>query len=245
MGTPSPPPVDARHPRRPVVVFVLGGPGAGKGTQCSRISDEFGFVHISAGDCLREERNSPNSQYGSMINKHIKEGSIVPVEVTVELLINKMKASGWEKSKFLIDGFPRNQNNLDGWQAAMKSPPSDHQSTTTTTPADHQPTDGSGTVCSLGESIADVRLCLFFDCEEKEMERRLLERGTASGRVDDNPETIRKRFNTFVCETMPIADYFTNCGKLERINAMQPIHDVWTDVRKLFYQQQHHNHWGI
>jgi len=47
---------------KPNVIFVLGGPGAGKGTQCARIVDQFGHVHLSAGDLLREERAKPGSE---------------------------------------------------------------------------------------------------------------------------------------------------------------------------------------
>ncbi|CAL9750643.1 unnamed protein product [Musa acuminata subsp. burmannicoides] len=67
------------------VVFVLGGPGSGKGTQCAKIVENFGFTHLSAGDLLRAEIKS-GSENGSMISSMIKEGKIVPSEVTVELL---------------------------------------------------------------------------------------------------------------------------------------------------------------
>ena len=85
-----------------------GGPGSGKGTQCSKIVDEFGFVHLSAGDLLRAEINS-GSANGNMIKAMIKEGTIVPAEVTVKLLQKAMESSG--QDKFLIDGFPRNEEN--------------------------------------------------------------------------------------------------------------------------------------
>ena len=65
-----------------IVVFVLGGPGSGKGTNCARIVSKFGYVHLSAGDLLREERAS-GSQLADMINTFIKEGKIVPAEVTI------------------------------------------------------------------------------------------------------------------------------------------------------------------
>lgn len=64
----------------PIVVFVLGGPGSGKGTNCARIVSKFGYVHLSAGDLLREERAS-GSALADMINTFIKEGKIVPAEV--------------------------------------------------------------------------------------------------------------------------------------------------------------------
>lgn len=99
------------------VIFVLGGPGAGKGTQCENIVREFGYVHLSAGDLLREERQRTGSQFGEEIDTHIKNGTIVPVQITCSLLKRAMESSG--KDRFLIDGFPRNQDNLDGWNKEM------------------------------------------------------------------------------------------------------------------------------
>uniref|UniRef100_A0A0B7BHI0 UMP-CMP kinase n=1 Tax=Arion vulgaris TaxID=1028688 RepID=A0A0B7BHI0_9EUPU len=99
------------------VVFVLGGPGAGKGTQCERIQQEFGFKHLSAGDLLREERLHADSEFGAVIEKHIKDGSIVPVKITCSLLRREMEKS--QSNNFLIDGFPRNRDNLDGWNGEM------------------------------------------------------------------------------------------------------------------------------
>lgn len=75
---------------KPNVVFVLGAPGAGKGTQCERIVNEYGYVHLSAGDLLRAERNRPGSKLGEMIEEHIRGGKIVPVAVTCSLLENAM-----------------------------------------------------------------------------------------------------------------------------------------------------------
>ncbi|PIA32600.1 hypothetical protein AQUCO_04400057v1 [Aquilegia coerulea] len=90
------------------VVFVLGGPGSGKGTQCANIVEHFGFTHLSAGDLLRAEIKS-GSENGTMIQNMIKEGKIVPSEVTVKLLQRAMQES--DNDKFLIDGFPRNEEN--------------------------------------------------------------------------------------------------------------------------------------
>lgn len=90
------------------VIFVLGGPGSGKGTQCANIVQHFGYTHLSAGDLLRAEIKS-GSENGAMIQNIIKEGKIVPSEVTVNLLQRAMLESG--NNKFLIDGFPRNEEN--------------------------------------------------------------------------------------------------------------------------------------
>ena len=56
-----------------------------------------------------------------MINKMIADGAIVPVKVTCQLIQKAMQAQGWATKKFLVDGFPRNQENYDGWMEVMGS----------------------------------------------------------------------------------------------------------------------------
>ena len=167
------------------VVFILGGPGAGKGTQCAKLVSEFGFVHLSAGDLLRDERNNPGSQYGELIHNYIKEGKIVPMDITIALLENAMAA---EKSKghhrFLVDGFPRM---VDQGQKFEKN-------------------------------VCEAQFVLFFECPEAEMEKRLLKRGESSGRVDDNIDSIRKRFRTFIDATMPVMDYYGKQHKVKTVS---------------------------
>lgn len=90
------------------VIFILGGPGSGKGTQSAKLVKDHGFVHLSAGDLLRAEQQRKGSKYGELIAQHIKDGLIVPQEVTIALLKQTMLeefAKGHKK--FLIDGFPR------------------------------------------------------------------------------------------------------------------------------------------
>ncbi|XP_020689667.1 UMP-CMP kinase 3 isoform X1 [Dendrobium catenatum] len=102
------------------VVFVLGGPGSGKGTQCANIVRVFGFTHLSAGDLLRAEIKS-GSENGTMIQNMIKEGKIVPSEVTIKLLEKAMLENG--NDKFLIDGFPRNEENRAAFEEVTKIEP--------------------------------------------------------------------------------------------------------------------------
>merc|ERR1712086_288481 len=89
----------------PDLIFVLGGPGSGKGTQCAKIAEDYGFVHMSAGDLLRDEIQQ-GTKDGSMIAQMIREGKIVPHEITIRLLQKALHRSP-DKHKFLIDGFPR------------------------------------------------------------------------------------------------------------------------------------------
>lgn len=112
-------------PNEVSVIFVLGGPGAGKGTQCEKLVNEYGFVHLSAGDLLREEQSRPNSQYGKLIADCIKAGDIVPQEVTIGLLKNAMKESVAKgKTRFLIDGFPERWTRPSSSRRTWPSPSS-------------------------------------------------------------------------------------------------------------------------
>ncbi|MCD7448822.1 UMP-CMP kinase 3 [Datura stramonium] len=102
------------------IVFVIGGPGSGKGTQCKRIAQQFGYAHLSVGELLRQEINS-GSETGSMIEKIMKEGKLVPSDVTVRLLQQAMQ--GIDNDKFLIDGFPRNEENVKTFENLTKMEP--------------------------------------------------------------------------------------------------------------------------
>ena len=86
------------------IVFVLGGPGSGKGTQCAKVVEQYGFKHLSAGDLLRDEVKS-GSAVGKQCEAIMKEGKLVPMEVIIGLLRAAMVKSG--AKEFLIDGFPR------------------------------------------------------------------------------------------------------------------------------------------
>ncbi len=87
------------------VVFVIGGPGSGKGTQCEKIVEEFGYTHLSTGDLLRAEVNS-GSERGAKLNQMMKQGKLVPNKVVLELLKEAMLANVDSKG-FLVDGYPR------------------------------------------------------------------------------------------------------------------------------------------
>ena len=127
------------------------------------------------------------------------------------------------KNKFLIDGFPRNKDNLDGWEKEM------------------------------GAKV-NVKMVLFFDCNQEVRWRlspaiwslttmfllqtcmeRCLQRGAAgSGRSDDNEESLKKRFVTYINGTMPIIEHYDALGLVRKIDATQSSDQVFEEVKKLF-----------
>ncbi|CAL5018689.1 unnamed protein product [Urochloa decumbens] len=111
---------DGGHSQKPFIAFVLGGPGSGKGTQCTKIASDFGFAHLSAGDLLRHEIAS-GSEKGELILDIIKQGRIVPSEITVELIRKAMEMSN--ANKVLIDGFPRCEENRVAFERIVGTEP--------------------------------------------------------------------------------------------------------------------------
>jgi UMP-CMP kinase len=100
------------------VFFVLGGPGAGKGTQCDLLKDNFPCLHLSVGELLRNV--SPTSPHAALIQESLVAGTIVPVEISLSLLKTAMEESKGKSLFYLVDGFPRNFDNLQGWIKLMK-----------------------------------------------------------------------------------------------------------------------------
>lgn len=185
------------------VVFVLGGPGAGKGTQSENLVRDYGFNHLSAGDLLRAEQVREGSEYGELIRHHIREGTIVPMEVTVALLSNAMasileqNSSKTSPARFLIDGFPRQIDQAHFFE----------------------------------ETVCVSKLVLFLVCPEEVMLGRLLKRGETSGRDDDNIESIRKRFRTFEETSMPVVDEFQQKQKVISVQATGSKEEVYESIQ--------------
>lgn len=185
------------------VIFILGGPGSGKGTLCERLSGACGYTHLSAGDLLREEVKS-GSQYADMINSINVQGGLVPADLVVSLLSKAMlKAFVNNRSKkFMIDGFPRNIDNLNTWYSLMAS-----------------------------QCVLDF--VLYIDCPMSIMKERIMNRAKTSGRSDDNEETLVKRFRTFEEETMPVLKSYDRLGKLRTVDGTLDPDFVFRQAKKV------------
>ncbi|KAJ6869620.1 hypothetical protein NC651_034374 [Populus alba x Populus x berolinensis] len=202
--------------RNPFITFVLGGPGSGKGTQCQKIVETFGFKHLSAGELLRREIDSNSEHWSQMLNT-IKEGRIVPSEVTVRLIQQEMESS--DSNKFLIDGFPRTEENRVAFEQLDLVSFLINLIMISSYVKAHQ----------IG---LEPNVVLFFDCPEEEMVKRVLNRN--QGRVDDNIDTVKKRLKVFEILNLPVIDYYSKRGKLCKINAVGTEDEIFEKVRPIF-----------
>jgi UMP-CMP kinase len=167
-------------------------------------------IHLSAGQLLREEAaKKDESEHASLIEQCLVAGTIVPVEISLALLRNAMKDTEGQSLIFLIDGFPRNFDNLEGWARVM-----------------------SGDI-----DAAAVWGVVMYDCPLSVLEKRVMERSKESGRSDDNLESLRRRFKTFQAETVPVVDSLRlmqkdTLLKVVDIAANQSLEKVWEETQK-------------
>lgn len=202
--------VDPTQPcPKPHVVFVLGGPGAGKGTMCELAEVQLGWTHLSTGDLLRAEQiaGGPTTK---IIKEYIEAGKLVPNEIVVRLLKDEMervmRTTG--KKNFLIDGFPRSLSNLDAWYE----------------------------VFGREDELPKM---LYFECPFDVLEQRILGRAKFSGRSDDNVESMKLRFDTFKTETLPTVAYFKDKNKCVEIDTSQDRTAVYALVRAQLAEYTH------
>ncbi|XP_012079714.2 UMP-CMP kinase 3 [Jatropha curcas] len=179
--------------KKPTIVFVLGGPGGGKSTQCANISKYIGFTHLSSGEELRKAGDS-DPDNGEMIKSMLKDGLSVPPDITLRVLQEAMKKSG--NDKFLLDGFPRDEEIRAAFEDALNIEP---------------------------------ELVVFFHCSAEERKKRILSRN--QGRVDDNVESVSKRFTYFDEYTLPVVEYYRSRGKVYEIDASKPMDEVFDTLK--------------
>ena len=178
------------------IIFVLGSPGGGKGTQCDKIKAKYKIFHYSCGELLRQAVKENNKE-AELINGYMKEGKIVPARITCELQRKCMEKNEKEYKDFLCDGFPRNEENMEFFFKVM------------------------------GKDVK-VLCTLFLTCPEDVCIERIQKRG--QGRVDDNVETIKKRFKSLKEETVPTVNKLKGYGPVYEIKANQSIDEVFNEI---------------
>jgi len=184
------------------VVFVLGGPGAGKGTMCELAESQLGWTHLSTGALLRAAREA-GGPAAAVIDASLAAGALAPNEIVVALLKDAMervtRTTG--KRNFLLDGFPRSMSNLDAWWE----------------------------VFGCDEELPSM---VYFECPYAVLEERILRRAPYSGRSDDNVESIKLRFETFKAETLPTVEFFRSQHRCVEVDTSQDRQAVYAQVAR-------------
>jgi len=180
-------------------LVLFGPPGAGKGTQSQFLINQYNLIHLSTGDILRGEI-SKGSALGVEAKKLMDDGKLVPDEVVIAMISNKLDENAHAKG-FIFDGFPRTVAQAEALDQLMES---------------------------KGEAIS-VMIALEVNEEELE-KRLLLRGKASGRADDANPEIIRKRIIEYKTKTTPVANYYEKQGKLQYINGIGSIEDISKEI---------------
>lgn len=199
-------------------VILLGAPGAGKGTQATKISDKYGLPHISTGDIFRENIKN-RTEIGLLAKSYIDKGQLVPDEVTCKIVEERISREDC-KNGYLLDGFPRN---LD--QAAKLD---------TFTKIDVV-LNIDIDLSLLMDRLCGRRVCK--DCGESYHISTLNGAtkcsrcgGELIQRKDDNPETVGNRLSVYNEQTAPLIDYYTKKGIIANLHGDAPVEKVFEEI---------------
>ncbi|MDE6411053.1 MAG: adenylate kinase [Clostridia bacterium] len=183
-------------------LILLGAPGAGKGTQATKIADRYGLVHISTGDIFRANIKN-GTKIGLLAKSYIDKGELVPDEVTCDIVRDRLTWDDVKNSNgYLLDGFPRNTFQAEELDKFAKI-------------------DGVVNI-NIDFSLLMDRLCgrrVCKECGESYHVSTLNGATTCSRcggelyqRKDDNPETVKSRLDVYTAQTQPLIDYYTKKG---------------------------------
>ncbi len=209
--------------RSRIVLVLLGGPGAGKGTQAQQLVRYLEIPQISTGDLLRAEIKQ-KTEVGLEAEKQICQGKLVSDVLVNHVLGNRVKQSdcayGW-----ILDGYPRTLSQAVALQSLLR--PRDkfvvieidvepelviERMTARLTCSGCGSVYNTATVRPLKDGICDKCGC------------------SLARRSDDREEVIRERFNAFREQTLPLRSYFLRLGVHRNVYGMRPSEEVTADI---------------
>lgn len=202
-------------------IILLGAPGAGKGTQASKIAEHYGILHISTGDIFRANIKG-GTEIGKLAKSYIDAGKLVPDEVTCDIVKDRLT---WEdaKSGYMLDGFPRNLFQAEQLDTFAKV---DLCLNIDVDEALLMDRICGRRVCSCGESYHVSTLNGATACAKCG--------GELYQRADDNPETVKTRLDTYNTQTAPLIDYYKKQGKLQSVTSGKGSPDeVFEQIKKI------------
>ena len=183
-------------------IILLGAPGAGKGTEASRIVDSYKLPHISTGDIFRENIKNETA-IGLQAKSYIDQGLLVPDEVTCKIVEERISREDC-KNGYMLDGFPRTIAQAEALDKITKL------DLVINIDVDHS---------LLLNRLCGRRVCK--NCGESYHVSRLNGEtqcarcgGDLYQRKDDNPETVQSRLDVYNAQTAPLIEYYTKKGIL-------------------------------
>jgi len=206
-------------------IVLLGAPGAGKGTQASNLTKEFGVVHVATGDLFRKAL-SEETPLGLMAKSYMEKGELVPDEVTIDMVKERIREPDCSKG-VLFDGFPRTLSQAKALDKMLES--------------EGRQVDKAVYV-EVPEEELVRRLSGRWICRNCQTPYHMVTsppttpgRCDACGgelyqRPDDTEETVRERLKVFFAQTMPIVAYYEEQGKLLRVDGDQSIERVGAEI---------------
>lgn len=209
-------------------ILIMGGPGAGKGTMSAKIVEKFNVNHISTGDIFRSEIGN-GTELGLEAKSYMDKGLLVPDGLVNNMVKSYLDKLEDKKNGFLLDGYPRTLEQAKAFDALA----GDGALSIDKVIAMDIPFD------VLAGRITGRRLCK--ECGEiyhLQSKPPMVEGkcdvcgGDLYQRKDDTVESLTVRLDEYSKQTAPVLDYYEQKGIVARINADQPIENVWSDVLK-------------
>ena len=203
-------------------IVLLGGPGAGKGTQAQKLVAEFGFAHISTGDLLRAAIKE-GSKLGMKAKGFMDAGQLVPDDLVIDLVKERLEADD-AQAGFILDGFPRNTAQavaLDSELSEMGRS-LDAALLVSVEPA------------VIVERLSSRRTCR--DCgytAPAGVDTCPRCGGEMYQRDDDKPQTIPHRLDVYATQTAPLIEYYKGHSILKEVDGDRPVDVVYADAKAL------------
>lgn len=200
-------------------LILLGAPGAGKGSQATKIAAEYKIAHISTGDALRA--NIANgTELGKNAKSFIDKGQLVPDEVVVGIVADRIKQDDC-KNGFLLDGFPRT---IAQAEALAKLTDIDYVINLVVDFEAVKQRIGGRRMCGCGESyhISTYSSEFCAKCGGKLYQR-----------ADDNEATIANRLEVYSTQTAPLVEFYQKLGKLVDVDGNKSISALFEDIKSI------------
>ncbi|CDF58867.1 adenylate kinase [Thermobrachium celere] len=206
-------------------IVLLGPPGAGKGTQAKLIVQKYNIPHISTGDIFRKNIKEM-THLGIKAKEYIDKGQLVPDELTVEIVKDRIKEDDC-KNGFLLDGFPRTVAQADALNDVLNS---------LGTKLDHViniNVDENNLIVRLtGRRVCPKCGASFHVAFNPPKVEGICDYCGAEvvQRADDSEETVKNRLSVYYKQTQPLIDYYTKNGLIRNINGEQEINEVFKEI---------------